>query len=411
MLRELVGREVKPRQASLAGFMGADGVPLDQGLVLFFPAPHSYTGEDVIELHGHGGPIVLQLVLRRCLELGARPAEPGEFTKRAYLNDRIDLAQAESVADLIDASTVRAARSAMRSLSGDFSQRIEALSASLIELRALVEAHLDFPEEELDGVSLQGLEGQIGRIQSVVMDALAASRQGSLLREGIRVVLAGPPNVGKSSLMNRLAGREVAIVTDVPGTTRDLIKETINLRGVPLHLTDTAGLRAPSDAVEKIGIFKAQGAISDADLVLWVSAVPEAADAYEDCLATMPLGVKCLKVVNKIDLVDARHARQWDDALPVSAKTGEGIERLGQSILDAVGFEGDGEDLVMARTRHVEALRRSSVHLHQAKAYLSELELCAEELKLAQRELASITGEYTPDDLLGVIFSKFCIGK
>ena len=416
MLRALVGTEVSPRRATRAAFRTADGGVIDQGLVLFFPAPHSYTGEDVIELQGHGGAVVMQLLLRRCLELGARVAEPGEFTKRAFLNDKLDLAQAESVADLIDASTAEAAQCALRSLQGEFSQRIDAMVRALIELRVLVEATLDFPEEEVEFLEQARAQDKLAEVRLQLASVLAASRQGSLLREGMYVVIAGEPNVGKSSLMNCLAGEELAIVTDIPGTTRDAIRQTINVHGVPLHMVDTAGLREPKDKVEKIGISKTWDEISKANLVLWVSAAnaPETRSANPVVAARLPKGVAQVMVVNKIDLcgqepATCRGGKATEVA--VSAKTGAGIDLLRSAMLEAVGWSGSGEGLFMARERHLQGLRTAQAHVEQASACSPQLELFAEELKLAQRALASITGEFTADDLLGEIFSRFCIGK
>jgi len=416
LLRALVYAEVAPRRATRAAFRAADGGEIDQGLVLFFPAPHSYTGEDVIELQGHGGPVVLQLLLRRCLELGARVAEPGEFTKRAFLNDKLDLAQAESVADLIDASTAEAARCALRSLQGEFSQCVGAMVRALTELRMLVEATLDFPDEEIEFLGQAKARDKLADLRRQLAGVLAASRQGSLLREGIHVVIAGEPNVGKSSLMNRLAGEELAIVTDIPGTTRDAIRQTINVRGVPLHMVDTAGLREPADKVEMIGISRAWEEISKASLVLWVSDAtgPETRIADPVIAARLPMGVPQIKVINKIDLCGRNPAICAGNKIPevaLSAKTGAGIELLRDTMLNAVGWGGSGEGLFMARERHLQALQSAQAHVDQASTSISHLELFAEELRLAQCALASITGEFTADDLLGEIFSRFCIGK
>ncbi len=416
MLRAMVNAEVAPRRATRGDFRSANGSVIDQGLVLYFPAPHSYTGEDVIELQGHGGPVVLQLLLKRCLELGARVAEPGEFTKRAFLNDKLDLAQAESVADLIDASTAEAARCALRSLQGEFSQRIDAMVHALIELRMLVEATLDFPEEDVEFLEQANARAKLEGIWQQLTQVMAASRQGSLLREGIHVVIAGQPNVGKSSLMNCLAGVELAIVTDIPGTTRDAIRETINVHGVPLHIIDTAGLRDPRDLVEKIGISKTWDAIAKADLVLWVSDATRAETMATDAAlaARLPAGVPQLRVVNKIDLVGIPPQRQTlaeGAEIALSAKTGAGIELLQTAMLEAVGWGSSGEGVFMARERHLLALQTAAQHLELAASRGNALELFAEELKLAQQALASITGEFTADELLGKIFSHFCIGK
>jgi tRNA modification GTPase len=416
MLRALIGNDVVARRASRADFLESDGSVVDQGLVLYFPAPHSYTGEDVIELQGHGGPVVLQLLLQRCLELGARIAEPGEFTKRAYLNDKLDLAQAEGVADLIDASTAQAVRCALRSLQGEFSKKIEALVDMLTELRMWVEATLDFPEEDVELLERGNARFKLESLRQLLAQVIAASRQGRLLREGIQVVLAGQPNVGKSSLLNALAGMERAIVTEIAGTTRDTIRETVSLNGVPLHIVDTAGLREPRDPVEKIGIAKTWEAIATADLVLWIcdAARPETNAADPALEAHLPAGVPRLDVLNKIDLIGIQpylRVREGGREIGVSATSGAGMELLRSSILDAVGWAGIGEGLFMARERHLQALNTASGHLDQAVAKSAEIELFAEELKLAQLALGSITGEVSADDLLGKIFSHFCIGK
>ncbi len=412
MLRALVNTEVAPRRATRAAFLAADGGVIDRGLVLFFPAPRSYTGEDVIELQGHGGPVVQQLVLRRCLEMGARVAEPGEFTKRAFLNEKLDLAQAESVADLIDASTAEAAHCALRSLQGEFSLRIGTMVRALIELRMWVEATLDFPEEEVGFLDQARMQEKLAELRRHLNEVLAASHQGSLLREGINVVIAGAPNVGKSSLMNCLAGEELAIVTEIPGTTRDAIRQTINLHGVPLHIVDTAGFREPKDPVEKIGISRTWGEISKAGLVLWVSSATAHETRVPDSrlAASLPPGTLQISVVNKIDLCNPDPPIATGE-IGVSAKTGAGIELLRSAILSAVGWRGTGEGLFMARERHLQALQKAQTHLEHASNNRSQLELLAEELKLAQGALSSITGEFTADDLLGEIFAHFCIGK
>ncbi len=411
----LIGKPLAPRQAVLADFLDARGEVIDQGLALYFPAPHSYTGEDVLELQGHGGPVVLRELLKRCFELGARPARPGEFTERAYLNDKLDLAQAESVADLIDAATAQAAKSALRSLQGAFSQRIEALTRAVIELRALVEATLDFPDEEVDFLKQADAEGKLAAVRARLQEVLSASQQGSLLREGIHVVLAGQPNVGKSGLLNRLAGEELAIVTEIPGTTRDAIRQSINLEGIPAHVIDTAGLRESDDPVEKIGIARTWAAIGKADLVLLLLDAAQGESAADQAiLAQLPAALPRITVVNKIDLTGREpviERAQGATRVWLSAKTGAGVSELRQAILGAVGWRADGEGLFMARERHVQALERAANHLEQAGGQGGKLELFAEELRLAQESLGAITGEYTSDDLLGEIFSRFCIGK
>jgi len=399
----------------LSEFRDARGEVIDQGLALFFPAPRSYTGEDVLELQGHGGPVVLQQLLKRCLELGARPAQPGEFTQRAYLNDKLDLAQAESVADLISAATAEAARGALRSLQGAFSRKVEELAQGLIELRALVEATLDFPDEEIDFLKQADAEGRQAVLRAQLRNLLSASQQGSLLREGIQVVLAGQPNVGKSSLLNRLAGEDLAIVTEIPGTTRDAIRESISLEGVPVHIIDTAGLREARDPVERIGIERTWAAIEKADfLLLLIDATQGEGEADREIQKRVPSELPCIRVMNKIDLLTGQAAgvkRNDSSTVWISAKTGDGMDELRKSLLEAAGWQGGGEGLFMARERHVQALEQAQTHLESAAQHLSRPELFAEELRLAQESLGTITGEFTSDDLLGEIFSRFCIGK
>lgn len=416
MLQSLAACDVTPRQATRADFRDAGGATIDQGLILFFAAPHSYTGEDVIELHGHGGPVVLNLLLQRCLQLGARLAEPGEFTKRAFLNDKLDLAQAESVADLIDAATAQAARCAVRSLQGDFSRQIDAMVHALTELRMWIEATLDFPEEDVELLERGNVLERLDSIRRQLAAILAGSQQGRLLRDGIQVVLAGQPNVGKSSLLNALAGSDRAIVTEIPGTTRDAIRETINLRGVPVHVIDTAGLREPRDPVEKIGIARTWEAVETADLVLWVSdaARPETAHPDPALARRISLVVPRIHVENKVDVTGlAPYVTKLVHGTDVglSAKTGAGLELLKSAILEVVGWSGASEGIFMARERHLHALNGAAGHLNVAAESTARLELLAEELKIAQRYLGSITGEVTADDLLGKIFSHFCIGK
>ncbi|MGH8743074.1 MAG: tRNA uridine-5-carboxymethylaminomethyl(34) synthesis GTPase MnmE [Burkholderiales bacterium] len=414
LVQGLLGKIPKPRQATLCNFHDENMRTLDQGIALYYPAPHSYTGEDVLELQGHGGPAVLLLLLRRCLALGARPAEPGEFTRRAFLNDKLDLAQAESVADLIEATTAEAAKSAMRSLQGAFSAEVNALTQALIELRTLVEATLDFPEEDVDFLEESDAAGKLQAIRRQLEKVLQAARQGSILREGITVVLAGRTNVGKSSLLNRLAGEEVAIVTAHPGTTRDAIRQAIEIEGVPLHVIDTAGLRDTQDEVEKIGIARTWAAIEKADAVLLVIDSTEKSEHEREVFARLPQALLRICIYNKIDLLPAAPKVEnvaGETRIYLSAKTGAGVDLLRAQLLEAVGWNPTGEGLFMARERHLSALREAGQHLAAAQEIHAQPELFAEELKLAQNALSGITGEFTTDDLLGEIFSRFCIGK
>lgn len=419
LVEGIVGRALKPRVATSVSFVGAHGETLDQGLALYFPAPASYTGETVLELHGHGGPAVLAQILRRCLDLGARLAEPGEFTKRAFLNDKIDLAQAEGVADLIDAATTTAARAAARSLTGAFSAEVRAVVDGLTELRMFTEATLDFPEEDIEFMHAVDARGKLARLRQQLDSIAARSRQGSLLREGLDVVLIGQPNVGKSSLLNQLAGDEVAIVTPHAGTTRDAIRSSVEVRGIPLHIIDTAGLRDSTDPIEQIGIERTWTTIARADLALIVTdaRVPEhAADAA--IVARLPAALRRIVVRNKIDLagIEARRSESGGTSeVWLSAKTGAGVELLREAMLAAAGAHEDMEGAFLARERHLLAMRKAATHLEAAAHHLTTLppplELFAEELRGAQQELSAITGEVSADDLLGVIFSRFCIGK
>ncbi len=435
LVQTLCGRALKAREASYLPFRAADGSIIDQGLALYFPAPHSYTGEDVLELQAHGGPVVLQLLLARCLEVaaeveantgqprlgGLRVAQPGEFTERAFHNDKIDLAQAEAIADLIDASTEAAARSASRSLAGEFSREIHVLRDALIHLRMLVEATLDFPEEEIDFLRKADAHGQLSKLEQNLMIIMQKARQGALLREGIRVVIAGQPNAGKSSLLNALAGAELAIVTPIEGTTRDKVQQTIQIDGVPLHVIDTAGLRESDDEVEKIGIARAWDEIKAADAVLFLHDLSRAdSTAYQRSDAViaktladhLPARVPVVDVWNKLDA--APHA-STASGLYLSAKTGAGLDALRQELLALAGWQAAPEGLFIARARHVQALARVQAHISEAALHLGSssqnLDLLAEELRLGQNALNEITGEFTSDDLLGVIFSSFCIGK
>jgi tRNA modification GTPase len=430
----LCGRTLKPREATYTPFLDAEGVAIDQGLAIFFPGPHSFTGEDVLELQAHGGPVVLQLLLSRCLQAAAqldaadtpvlshlRVAQPGEFSERAFLNHKIDLAQAEAIADLIDASTSAAARSATRSLSGAFSQEIHRLRDALIHLRMLVEATLDFPEEEIDYLRKADAHGQLSRLLQSVDEVMGRARQGALLREGIKVVIAGQPNAGKSSLLNALAGAELAIVTPVPGTTRDKVQQTIQIEGVPVHVIDTAGLRESRDEVEQIGIALAWDAIEQADAVLFLHDLtrldtPEYIASEEEISRAMttklPNSVPIIDIWNKVDSVPDAVVGA---GLALSAKTGSGLDALRQRLLSVAGWRSVAEGVFIARERHVQALQQVQAHLMFAQTHLdapsSALDLLAEELRLTQINLNQITGEFSSDDLLGVIFSSFCIGK
>ncbi len=406
----ILGRLPEPRRATFTRFLGRDGEVLDEGIALYFAAPHSFTGEHVLELQGHGGPVVLNLILQRCVELGARLAAPGEFTRRAYLNGKLDLAQAEAVADLIDAASGEAARSAVRSLSGAFSARIAELVEALTRLRMLVEATLDFPEEEIDFLRDADAFGRLDAIDASLRAVRSQARQGVLLREGLTVVLIGQPNVGKSSLMNQLAGFEAAIVTEIAGTTRDTVREAIQIQGVPLHIIDTAGLRDTDDAVEKIGIARTWDAVGKADVALLLVDAAHGVGEREVAILQRLPGVARLTLHNKIDVtLDA--PRAVGDEIWLSAKTGAGVELLREKLLEAAGWQAVGEGAFMARARHLDALGRAASHLAAARTAATQLELFAEELRLAQVALSEITGEFTADDLLGEIFSKFCIGK
>ena len=435
LIAAICGRALVPRQATFTPFLDAAGTPIDQGLALFFPAPNSYTGEDVLELQGHGGPVVLQLLLARCLEAAGerdeangrerlphlRIANPGEFTERAFLNDKLDLAQAEAVADLIDASTEAAARSAARSLDGEFSSEIDALAAALVELRLLVEATLDFPEEEIDFLVSADALGRLQRASAGVDAVLLRARQGALLRDGMRIVLAGQPNVGKSSLLNALAGAELAIVTATPGTTRDKVAQTIQIEGVPVHVVDTAGLRDAVDEVERIGVARTWAEIEGADAIVFLHDLTRLGDAdYEAgdaaIAARLPARLasagRLLHLFNKLDL---QRSASVDDGVVVSARTGEGLDALRARLLELAGWQAAPEGLFIARARHVHALQRARQHLALAAAHgergNAALELLAEELRLAHDALGEITGAFTSEDLLGAIFGRFCIGK
>ncbi len=411
----LIGKVPAERRATLSAFRDAGGEVIDRGIALYFPAPRSYTGEDVLEIQAHGGVALLRMLLRRCVELGARVAEPGEFTKRAFLNDKIDLAQAESVADLIDASSADAVRSAQRSLGGDFSRRIAAIREQLIEVRALFEAVLDFPEEEVELIDRYGVQEKLVSLRDAISTLSESATQGNLLREGVQVVLTGAPNVGKSSLMNRLAEEEVAIVTELPGTTRDVLRRELVVSGLPVHVIDTAGLRDSDDPVERIGVERSLRQIGQADIVLEVREVLNPASAGRG-EAPLPIGEGAYKiiVINKIDLsgeVPRRSVEEGCETVWLSAKTGAGLDHLRQALLRAGGREATDEVPFMARERHIACLRRALDRVDRARDEIARLELCAEELRLAQRDMGEIIGEFSADDLLGEIFSRFCIGK
>lgn len=455
----LLGQTLQPRHATYLPFADATGHPIDHGLALFFPAPHSFTGEDVLELQAHGGPVVLQLLVARCLELASQPttppttqsatqavapsaapsvapattqpptpvlaglrlAQPGEFSQRAFLNNKLDLTQAEAIADLIDASTEAAAKSASRSLAGGFSKEVGVLRDALVDVRMLLEATLDFPEEDVDVVHHDRARAALDALQAHLAQVLQRATQGALLRDGIRVVIAGQPNAGKSSLLNALAGVELAIVTPIAGTTRDRVEQTIQVEGVALHVVDTAGLREAADEVERLGIARAWEAIGDADVVLLLHDLTRCDDAKyaaDDAQIESDVGLDARKihVWNKCDVCPPQALRHVaHDDLAISAKAGLGLEALRKRLLDAVGWQSTAENVFMARQRHVQALQSVGLHLCNAQQWLNlpslHLDLIAEELRLAQLSLSSITGTFSPDDLLGEIFSRFCIGK
>lgn len=424
LANRLLGKPLKARHAHYSSFNDANGQAIDAGIALFFKGPNSYTGEDVLELQGHGGPAVLRRLLERCLELGQevglRLAEPGEFTRRAFLNERLDLAQAEAVADLIDASSETAARSAMASLSGAFSARVNELGDRVVRLRILVEATLDFPEEEIDFLEKYQARETLAHIQSDLETIIQQARQGMILREGLHVVLAGRPNVGKSSLLNALAGDDIAIVTPIAGTTRDKVTQQIHIQGIPIHIVDTAGLRDTKDEVESIGIARTWAEIEKANVIIHLRDVRTRDEPFDSTITPrLPARTPALTVFNKIDLLDGE---QTDGRSPatrgavyISAKTGAGLDDLRQKLLDIAGWNPAAESPWLARERHLNALMSASRHLAMAKEHASHddrvLDLFAEELRLAHNDLCSITGQFTSDDLLGEIFSSFCIGK
>ncbi|MFE8147884.1 tRNA uridine-5-carboxymethylaminomethyl(34) synthesis GTPase MnmE [Brenneria goodwinii] len=419
----VLGKLPKPRYADYLPFRDADGTTLDQGIALWFPGPNSFTGEDVLELQGHGGPVILDILLQRILTLpDVRIARPGEFSERAFLNDKLDLAQAEAIADLIDASSEQAARSALNSLQGAFSARINHLVEALTHLRIYVEAAIDFPDEEIDFLSDGKIEGQLNNVMADLDAVRAEAHQGSLLREGMKVVIAGRPNAGKSSLLNALAGREAAIVTDIAGTTRDVLREHIHIDGMPLHIIDTAGLRDANDEVERIGIERAWQEIEQADRVLFMvdgttTQAIEPAAIWPEFMARLPRTLPITVVRNKADITGEPLGIEDVNTyslIRLSARTGEGIETLREHLKQSMGFTSNTEGGFLARRRHLQALEQAAQHLAQGKEQLVSAyagELLAEELRLAQQALSEITGEFTSDDLLGRIFSSFCIGK
>lgn len=419
----LSGRTPRPRHAHYGPWRDAEGQVLDEGILLFFPGPHSFTGEDVLELQGHGGPVVLDLLLDRCLALGARQARPGEFSERAFLNDKLDLAQAEAIADLIEASSAQAARNALRSLQGEFSRRVHELSEQLIQLRIYVEAAIDFPEEEIDFLADGHVLRQLEAIRAYLAEVQRTAGQGALLRDGMTVVIAGRPNAGKSSLLNALAGREAAIVTDIAGTTRDLLREHIHIDGMPLHVVDTAGLRDTEDQVERIGVERALKAIEEADRILLLvdSSAAEADDPFAlwpEFLDKRPAPERVTLIRNKIDLSgEPAGLQQGADGhvtLSLSARSGAGLDLLREHLKTCMGYQQTAESGFSARRRHLEALHQAAAHLDHGHAQLTLAgagELLAEDLRQAQQALGEITGAFSSDDLLGRIFSSFCIGK
>jgi tRNA modification GTPase len=403
----VIGRLPESRKALHCSFRDARGERLDEGIALYFQAPHSYTGDDVLELQGHGGPVVTHSVLEAVLDAGARLAGPGEFTRRAFLNGKLDLAQAEGVADLIDSVSREAARSAMRSLNGEFSLVIAGLVAGLTELRALTEAMLDFPDEEVDSLHRDDAGRRLEVLRAALADVIVKSRQGSLLRAGIHAVLVGRPNVGKSSLLNQLAGADRAIVTAVPGTTRDTLRETIQIEGVPITVVDTAGLRASQDEIEQLGMARTRQEMERADVLLVIFE----AGNMEAPQGPLPEAGTRINVVNKIDLIPGSVSGRHGDEVHVSAKTGEGLEALRAALLEAAGWTSGGETVFLARERHLRALDAARINLESAASQLAQWEFFAEDLRQAQEALGQISGRISADDLLGEIFSRFCIGK
>jgi tRNA modification GTPase len=423
LAKAICQRELKPRYAHYGPFYADQQQVVDEGLALYFPRPHSFTGEDVLELQGHGGPVVLDLLLRRCVQLGARLARPGEFSERAFLNDKLDLAQAEAIADLIEASSEQAARNALRSLQGEFSRRVHNLTERLIHLRIYVEAAIDFPEEEIDFLADGHVLGMLNEVREDLVAVLREAGQGALLRDGMTVVIAGRPNAGKSSLLNALAGREAAIVTDIAGTTRDVLREHIHIDGMPLHVVDTAGLRDTEDHVERIGVERAVKAIAEADRILLVvdTTAEEAADPFAlwpEFLEQRPDPAKVTLIRNKADLsgesVSLETSTDGHVTISLSARSAEGLDLLREHLKACMGYQQTSESSFSARRRHLDALRQADSYLEHGYAQLTLAgagELLAEDLRMAQQVLGEITGAFSSDDLLGRIFSSFCIGK
>jgi len=408
----LLGRVPPPRHAAFAKFRGVDGETLDEGIAIYFPTPASFTGEDVLELQGHGGPAVLDMVLRRALELGARMARPGEFSERAFLNGKLDLAQAEAIADLIESGSVASTRAAMRSLTGEFSREVREITQALIELRMFVESAIDFPEEEIDFIGEGGVSQRLQIIQAQLDELFAKCHQGRMMQEGITVVLAGAPNAGKSSLMNALARQDTAIVSSTPGTTRDLLREHVILNNLPVHLIDTAGLRDTADEIESEGVRRAQAVMEQADHILFI--MDDSLDAPQSINESIPSGIPITIVRNKVDLSGRKPGLCEDKTFAIAAKTGAGIDELISWVEQQAGFQPESTGSYSARRRHLDALNRAQTSLKQGQSELESSragELLAEDLLQAQRSLAEITGEFSSDDLLGEIFSSFCIGK
>ena len=421
--QEVLGKELKPRIANYLPFKDKDGTVLDQGIALFFKAPNSFTGEDVLELQGHGGQVILDILLKRILDIkGVRIARAGEFSEQAFLNDKLDLAQAEAIADLIDATSEQAARSALKSLQGEFSNKINHLVDSVIYLRTYVEAAIDFPDEEIDFLADGKIEGHLNDIIRQLSQVRQEAKQGAILREGMKVVIAGRPNAGKSSLLNALAGREAAIVTDIAGTTRDVLREHIHIDGMPLHIIDTAGLRDASDEVERIGIQRAWNEIEQADhVLLMIDSTEQKADDFKtewaDFLAKLPKNIPVTVIRNKVDLSGETEGLEEEGGftlIRLSAQTKVGVDLLREHLKKSMGYQSTTEGGFLARRRHLQALEEASEHLERGHVQLTQFmagELLAEELRMVQNALSEITGQFTSDDLLGNIFSSFCIGK